>query len=182
MVLKNQDDNRGRRYQSDSGRYGYGYSAWNDREAEDRAGSMVDQVKDKAGQVGEAVGGAVDSVKEKAGQVTSQVRDRAGELRSKAGGTIMRTLQENPLPVGMVALGIGAAVGLLVPETDRENQLMGSARDKFMERAQDTAQDLKEKVQTVAGQTFDAAKETAQHVARDLGLAPYNAWDGAAAR
>ena len=127
---------------------------------------MVDQVKEKAGQVGEKVGSAVDAVKDKAGQT----RDRAGELRSQAGGTITRTLQENPLPVGMVALGIGAAIGLLAPQTEQENRLMGDARDKFVEKAQGTAQDLAGKVQTVAGQALDAAKETAQHVARDQGL------------
>ena len=117
-----------------------------------------------------AVGDALGSVKDKAGQVTSQAQQRAGELKSQAGGTFTRALQDNPLPVGMVALGLGAAAGLLIPETVHEHRLMGQARDRFVEQAQGTAQDLTEKVKSVAGQAMDAAKDTAQHVARDQGL------------
>jgi len=187
LYLKNQDENKARRYERDS----YGYNEWSRRGGGDNdSGNVVDKVKEKAGQVGGAVGDAVDnvkakagqvgdavgeavgSVKEKAGQVTYQARRRADELRSQAGGTFSRALQENPLPVGMVALGLGAAVGLLIPESEQEHRLMGQARDRFMEQAQDTAQDLTDKVKSVAGQAMDAAKETAQHVARDQGLTP----------
>jgi len=178
MVLKHQDDNVGYRSQSSS----YGYNEWdNNSGSTNGSGNVVDTVKEKAGQVGDAVGSAVDNVKEKAGQVAGTVKDkagqvaeqarqRAGELRSQAGGTFSRALQDNPLPVGMVALGIGAAVGLLVPESPQEHRLMGEARDRFMEQAQDKAQELTDKVKSVAGQAIDAAKDTAQHVARDQGL------------
>jgi hypothetical protein len=72
----------------------------------------------------------------------------------------------------MVALGIGAAVGLLIPESPQEHRLMGETRDRFMEQVQGTAQEVTEKVKTVAGQAMDAAKDTAQNAARDQGLAP----------
>jgi len=47
---------------------------------------------------------------------------------------------------------------------------MGETRDRFMEQAQGKAQELTDKVKSVAGQAVDAAKDTAQHVARDQGL------------
>jgi len=178
LVLKHQDDNLGYRSQGGS----YGYNDWDNNSrsmnssgnvvdtVKEKAGQVGDAVKEKAGQVGDAVGSAVDNVKEKAGQVADQARQRAGDLRSQAGGTFSRALQENPLPVGMVALGIGAAVGLLVPESPQEHRLMGETRDRFVEQAQGTAQELTDKVKSVAGQAVDAAKETAQHVARDQGL------------
>jgi len=172
LILKHQDDNLGYRSQGNS----YGYNDWeHNGRSTNGSGNVVDQVKEKAGQVGEAVGGAVDNVKEKAGQVADQARQKAGELRSQAGGTFSRALQDNPLPVGMVALGIGAAVGLLVPESPQEHRLMGETRDRFVEQAQGKAQELTDKVKSVAGQAIDAAKDTAQHVARDQGLTPDNA-------
>jgi uncharacterized protein YjbJ (UPF0337 family) len=169
LILKHQDENVGYRSRGSS----YGYNEWENNGGSSNgngSGNVVDQVKEKAGQVGEAVGSAVDNVKEKAGQVADQARQKAGELRSQAGGTFSRALQENPLPVGMVALGIGAAVGLLVPESPQEHRLMGETRDRFMEQAQGKAQELTDKVKTVASQAMDAATDTAQHVARDQGL------------
>jgi len=172
LILKHQDDNLGYRSQGNS----YGYNDWeHNGRSTNGSGNVVDQVKEKAGQVGEAVGGAVDNVKEKAGQVADQARQKAGELRSQAGGTFSRALQDNPLPVGMVALGIGAAVGLLVPESPQEHRLMGETRDRFVEQAQGKAQELTDKVKSVADQAIDAAKDAAQHVARDQGLTPDNA-------
>jgi len=167
LILKHQDDNLGYRSR---GNY-YAYDEYNSRSSSPNGpGNIVDTVKEKAGQVGETVGSAVDNVKDKAGEFADQARQRAVELRSQAGGTFSRALQENPLPVGMVALGIGAAVGLLVPESPQEHRLMGETRDRFVEQVQGKAQEVTEKVKSVAGQAVDAAKETAQHVARDQGL------------
>jgi len=194
LYLKNQDDNKGLRYDRDNFGYAERYpGGYSERDFSGDSGSgvkgtvgnAVDSVKEKAGQVGEAVGSAVDTAREKVGQVTSQARDRAGEIRSRAmeqtrqtGGTLMRTLQENPIPVGMVALGLGAAVGLMVPATDQENQWMGEARDRFVEKAQDTAKDVTSKVRNVADEALGAARETAEHVARDQGLTPDNRSNG----
>jgi len=167
LILKHQDDNLGYRSSSSS----YGYNDWDRRSSSaNGSGNFVDTVKEKAGQVGGAVGDAVDNVKDKAGDFADQARQRAGELRSQATGTFSRALQDNPLPVGMVALGIGAAVGLLVPESPQEHRLMGETRDRFVEQVQGKAQEVTEKVKSVAGQAMDAAKDTAQHVARDQGL------------
>ncbi len=187
LLLKHQDDNVGFRSRSNS----YGYNEWDDRyrpsngsgspldAVKDKAGQVgeavgdaVDNVKQKAGEVGDAIGGAVDTAKDKAGQFADQARQRAGEWKSQAGGTFSRALQENPLPVGMVALGIGAAVGLMIPESPQEHRLMGETRDRFVEQVQGKAQEVTEKVKTVAGQAMDAAKDTAQNVARDQGLTP----------
>jgi hypothetical protein len=40
-------------------------------------------------------------------------------------------LQENPLAVGTLAVGVGAAVGLAIPETSKEHEVMGEARDNL---------------------------------------------------
>jgi hypothetical protein len=79
-----------------------------------------------------------------------------------------RLFWENPLAAGAVALALGAGLALAIPETPQENRLMGDARDQLVDRAQQTAQQLGQKVQAVAGEAVDSAKEEA----RQQGLAP----------
>ena len=54
-----------------------------------------------------------------------------------------------PLAIGAVALALGTAVGLAVPQT-AENEWMGEARDTLVDKAQSVSQDAIEKVQQVA--------------------------------
>lgn len=100
-------------------------------------------------------GGIVQPVKEK--------------LQGAAGG-LQGSFESSPLAIGVAALGIGAALGLLVPETEPENRVLGETRDRLVEKAQQTAQDLKLKAQIVAEETLDSAKQTAQQEARNQGL------------
>jgi ElaB/YqjD/DUF883 family membrane-anchored ribosome-binding protein len=72
------------------------------------------------------------------------VRNRTSQLQ--------RLLQRNPLVVSAVAAAVGVAVGLAIPETRRENLLMGEARDNLAERAKDAAQGAVDKAKQVAGE------------------------------
>jgi methylthioribose-1-phosphate isomerase len=49
-------------------------------------------------------------------------------------------LEENPLTVGAPGVGVGAAIGLAIPETSREHEVVGEARDTVVEKAQEKAQ------------------------------------------
>ena len=42
-------------------------------------------------------------------------------------------LNENPLTVGALGVGVGAAIGLAIPETSKEHEVMGEARDTVVE-------------------------------------------------
>ena len=63
---------------------------------------------------------------------------------------LQRLLRDNPLLVGAAAVLVGAAVGAALPETERENQLMGETRDSVVNQAQDMARDAASTVQEVA--------------------------------
>jgi hypothetical protein len=78
---------------------------------------------------------------ETAGNIAEQAQYQA--LRLEDG--FQRVLRESPLAVGAVTLALGTAVGLALPQTARENQLMGEARDSLLERAQDFAQETVER-------------------------------------
>ena len=72
-------------------------------------------------------------------------------------------LQENPLVMGALAVGAGAAAGLAVPQTSQEHEAMGEARDTVVEKAQEKAQEAQQKAQRVAEEVQSAAKEEARN-------------------
>ena len=68
-------------------------------------------------------------------------------------------LQDNPLALGLLALALGALVGLLLPETPQENVLLGPKRDQLALQAHDTVKDVAQKVTVVAQTAQDAAQD-----------------------
>ncbi len=130
---------------------------------EESSGSSVGQSRGRTGE-------AASQVRGRAGQVTGQAQERASQLGSQAQdraqrvkGGFQQMLQENPLAVGALAVGLGAAVGFSFPETDKENEVMGEARDSLVERGKERAQDVKERAQRAAEEGQRAAKEEAQN-------------------
>ncbi len=123
-----------------------------------------------AGQGRSRTGEAAGQARDRAGQVAGQAQERASQLGDqaqhqarRARGGFQEMLQENPLAVGALAVGLGAAVGFSVPETEKENRAMGEARDGLVERGKEKAEEMKPKVRSVAEQAQSAAKEEAQN-------------------
>ena len=121
-------------------------------QGQDRTGEAASQARDRVGQIS-------GQAQERASQLGSQAQDRA----QRAEGGFQQMLQENPLAVGALAVGLGAAVGFSFPETDKENQVMGEARDSLVEQGKERAQDAKERARRVAEEGQRAAKEEAQN-------------------
>jgi len=139
-------------------------------QAQEKAGQVAGQVQDKAGQV-------AGQVQDTAGQVVGQVQETAGQLvggaqhqATRLPGRVQRMAQENPLMAGALAVTVGAAVGLAMPETQREDQLLGGTRDNFMRQAKGTAQETVQKVQQVAGEAQQAAQQAAKDAAGEQQL------------
>lgn len=150
-------------------------------QARDTAGNAVSQVADTAGnaasQVRDTAANVANQAQDTAGRVVDQVQETAEQAYYRAQYQAQRledrfqqSLRTNPLGVGAVALALGAAAGLALPETQRENELLGETRDRLVERATDVAQNTMEKVQQVAGQVTQEAQSTAKEAARDQGL------------
>ena len=112
------------------------------------AGAAGDTVSNVAGAAGDAVGNVASTVKEQGQQAQSQLH---------------KMLLDNPLAVGAAAVAIGAVVGLAVPETPQEHQLMGQARDALFEKAQTAAQDTLQKVQQVTQEAGQAIQQEAEY-------------------
>jgi len=122
---------------------GYNESSGYDRTARGSGGY--------AGSGSSDFGGAAEGLATKARDVADQARRTA--RRTQSG--LQRTLNENPLLVGAAAVLVGAAVGASLPETERENEWMGEARDSVVERAQEAARDAASTVREVASEAVD---------------------------
>ena len=148
------------------GRYGYypqdsyaGRYASNDpmekvRNVADNVTGTAQDVADQATLKAQQVGTDVQRVAENAVQGAQQAV-RQGQWQAES------LLNDNPLAMAALALGVGAAIGLAIPETQREKELMGEQRDKLVEKASVVAtqalDDTQTKVQEVAEQVTSEA-------------------------
>lgn len=136
-------------------------------QVQNQASQLGDQVQGQVQQVGQQVqqlgSQAQDTMSDMGDQIQDRVSDFSGDVQDEFAQlrwTAERTMRENPLAMGAVALALGAAVGMIVPETHQEDELFGGARDQVMERAESAAQgalqDVQQKVQQVADQAQSA--------------------------
>lgn len=135
---------------------GYGYpsrpSSMYRRDSGEGVGSKVG---DAASTVGENVGGAVGSVAEGAQQVGGEVVERAGATAQQVGWKLDSFMQANPLAVGAIAIGAGALVGSIVPETSQERDMLGDASRQVGNTVRDTV----DEATTKAEETLDRTEE-----------------------
>ena len=66
-------------------------------------------------------------------------------------------IRDYPLAVGAAAAILGASLGMAVPETERENEWMGEARDNAWERAQEAATGAVDRVKEAAASVVTQA-------------------------
>lgn len=112
------------------------------------------------------VAGAAASAVSGAGQATGQAFEQVGQFGAQAGSTVRENydqmIRESPMTLGVVALGLGLAAGMMLPETQVENQVMGETKENLMDKAQTVAHEAMDKVQQVASQATDSVQQSAQ--------------------
>jgi len=158
------------------------YDAHDNRTGRDLTDRAREMAGDVAGQAQRVVGDVGDQAQRMMGDVAGQAQDAAYQAQSFAGdvadraqetfedaaeraryqawlarGSFQAFMEDNPLAVGAIALGIGAAVGFFTPSTRQEGEWMGEARDRVVERAQETFAEAKSQIQ-----------ETVQEVVADV--------------
>lgn len=57
---------------------------------------------------------------------------------------------------------LGAPGGMAIPETRQENRIMGEARERVVEKSQQTTQVVAQQVQSVAREAMGTAREEAR--------------------
>jgi len=132
------------------------------RGPQERVGEIAGQAQ---GRVRDVAGEAQGRASEVAGRAQETVGELTGQARyqmERARGGFQQQLMENPFALGALALGLGVAVGLAVPETRREDELLGEARDNLLGQAQSAMQDTGQRVQQAAERVQQQVQEESQ--------------------
>ena len=128
------------------------------KSTQDKLGSAADKVSNTASTAYDNVSNTMANAYSSAGDMANKAYDKAGELGQYTQQQYEHYMDENPLAVGAIALAVGAAIGLAIPSTRYENEMMGETRDRLMEQAQSTANEYIDKAKNVAqeaGQKID---------------------------
>ena len=103
--------------------------------------STLNQVKETAGDLANRSTEALSNLGSKAKESATAVSSRFG-----------RTLRENPLAMGAIAVAAGTAVGLALPATRIESEYIGETGEMLVDKAQEVARGAIDKVQDTAKQ------------------------------
>jgi ElaB/YqjD/DUF883 family membrane-anchored ribosome-binding protein len=150
-----------------------------ERRAPDGRTSLGRRLADHTARVREKVSGAASEVSERAGDVVDRVQERAGDLGTsakrrmqeqteRARGGLEQMMEENPLALVAGAAILGLALGLVLPETRREQRLMGSRRDQLADRVQTTVDRVKDAAIEAGREVSQVAKDEAADLAPEL--------------
>ena len=117
-----------------------------------RVSEGASSVGESVGQARETVGEAVGQAGETVGQAVGQAGETVGQTVGQAGQQLDRFMQASPLAMGAIALGAGAVIGAVVPETQVEREKLGEASRQIGET-------LREGVDQAADQAEQAIDE-----------------------
>ncbi|HEX6385909.1 MAG TPA: DUF3618 domain-containing protein [Anaerolineae bacterium] len=176
FMAGNKESQAERYYRYDTRVYPYPQEGQRPQGVSERVSDRVSEVERKASETAHRVRDearhTAQEVRDRAEQLTHEAQQQTEELRQEAEYQVRRArhgfqqmLEENPLAVGAAAVAIGAAIGMAIPSTRQEDELMGETRDRLVDRAETTAQQTMEKVKTVAEKATTAAEEEAKREA-----------------
>lgn len=119
----------------------------------DAAGNVGDTARGAVGQVGQTVGDIGENVGQTAGQIGQNVGQTAGQI----GSQLDRFMQSSPIAMAAIALGAGALIGSILPETPQEREMLGDASRQLGNTVRDTVDQAGMK----AEQEMDKAEQRA---------------------
>lgn len=126
-------------------------------DAESRVGDVAGRVRGFAEREAGHVREAAHDAEHKLGEVTDRARHVARQELREAREFSREATENHPLAVGAAAVAAGICVGLMLPSTRREREMLGPQRDRWAGEAKGAVQDW-----------THAAKETARDVKSTL--------------
>jgi ElaB/YqjD/DUF883 family membrane-anchored ribosome-binding protein len=160
-------------------------SGFDDTGYEDDAGDQKEGLTDKAQRLKASAEGSLSDAGQRAKSAAERARQKLAStkdtvsagLRRSSGTAQLQTqrvregfnslLTEQPLLLGALGIAVGAAIGAVLPATEQEDRLFGSARDKALsevkQRGTETYEQVREKVNAVG----DEAKQSISNAVRE---------------
>jgi hypothetical protein len=121
----------------------------------DRARDAASTVGDTVGQVGEKVGRTVGGVGDTVGRTAGDVGQNVGQGIGQMGNQLDRWMQSSPLALGAIAVGAGALIGAILPETPQEREMLSDAGLKVGQAMRDTVDNASMKAEEAMDRAED---------------------------
>ncbi|HET8671541.1 MAG TPA: hypothetical protein VFM05_13200, partial [Candidatus Saccharimonadales bacterium] len=110
--------------------------------------ALKDGVNKTSQTVKETVASTTSAVKDTLNKTTNVAQHKA--VQAKEQFNVM--LEEQPLLLGFLGVAVGAAIGFMLPHTEKEDQLVGEVRDKAMAKAKEFGSQSYEQARNLAEQ------------------------------
>jgi Protein of unknown function (DUF3618) len=146
-------------YASEEPSAGYAY-------ARQKSGRVMGAAEERLSRLGDA-----------AGAYAGAAGHRLNDVRARVGGLA----EDHPLALGALGILAGAVVALLLPRSQLEDRLVGSAGEEVRRRAAQLGREAAERAQEVVERTADAAADAVREAAHRVatGDPAYDAGAGA---
>jgi len=128
--------------------------------AQKKGQELTQDLRERASELRDKVGEFGDRTGQRIGRAEEQMREYAGRARNEmrnAEHYVEGVIRDNPIGIAAAAFAAGTALALALPHTQKEDQWMGQARDRLMERAGEAANTAVDKVQEAATQAVEKA-------------------------
>ncbi|MEM9755510.1 MAG: DUF3618 domain-containing protein [Pseudomonadota bacterium] len=86
---------------------------------------------------------------------------------ARGSDNIRKSANQNPLLMGAIAFGIGAAIAAALPRTSLENRTLGARRDQLLDHADRIVREEAAKLRSVAEAAVQEGKEAVKDTLRD---------------
>jgi ElaB/YqjD/DUF883 family membrane-anchored ribosome-binding protein len=129
-----------------------------------KASELTDKVSNAASSAYESASNAMDSAVTGARDLYGRAYSKAGEYSNAAYDTYDHYINENPLAVGAAAFALGAVVGLAIPTTRYEGELMGETRDELLKKAQDKGSMLLDKTRHMVDEAANKVSKESRSI------------------
>lgn len=134
--------------------------------AKDAAAGVVESAKEKLSDLGARTHRSADHLAHEAYVVgRSAVRKITHEVKGDyraAGQRFGRAVDEYPLAVGVAFAALGALVGLALPRSRKEDELMGEKSDHVVEAAKEKGEELLQSGKAVGERVLESVAEEAE--------------------
>jgi ElaB/YqjD/DUF883 family membrane-anchored ribosome-binding protein len=143
--------------------------------AKEAVAGVAEAAKEKVSALGDATTSAAEDAGRRARQVYEEGRSTARKIGHNiesgyhsSAERLENAMEEYPLAVGIGFAALGALIGVLLPRTRREDELLGEQSDQLIKATKEKGEELLERGKVVVQRVSESALEEA----RQQGLTP----------
>lgn len=124
----------------------------------DKAYALKDKASGMQHSASDTLGSSTDHARQMAYDANAQLQAQGAQLK----GQFNTLMKEQPLMLAAIGIALGAALGAALPSTRKEDELMGSTKDKLTSTLKAKGQEAYAGVKETVKQTAEDVKQSAQ--------------------